>query len=160
MLIAGGAILVISYIIAIPYFLPQGGGAEYSISPGETITIIHDLAPGQAAFSITFQETSENPIVAVEGPSGDVLYNSTASGSPLVVTINAAAAGNHTLFITNRSSETLQTVVLIGEETVTLVLAFAQVAGIIVLAAGAIVTVLDKVRNKKMKQFGDMSDLR
>lgn len=161
MLIAGGAIMIISYVVAIPYFLPQGSeGAEYSIRPGETAAITRNLPPGQAAFSVTFQELAERPIMTVKDQEGEVLYNSTATGSPFVVPVNAAAAGNYTLFIANPSSETLRAVVLVGDEATTVTLGFIQIAGIMVLAAGAIVTVLDSRRSKKMRQFGDVSDLR
>ncbi|HEY7507661.1 MAG TPA: hypothetical protein VH677_00905, partial [Nitrososphaera sp.] len=66
----------------------------------------------------------------------------------------------YTLFIANPSSETLRAVVLVGDEATAATLGFIQIAGIMVLAAGAIVTVLDSRRSKKMRQFGDVSDLR
>ena len=161
MLIAGAAIMIISYVVAIPYFLPQGSdGAEYSIRPGEATAITHNLSPGQAAFSVNFQELPEKPVMTVKDQSGKVLYNGTATGSPFVVPVNASAAGNYTLFIANPSSETLRAVVLVGDEATAVTLGFIQIAGIMVLAAGAIVTVLDSRRSKKMRQFGDVSDLR
>ena len=43
--------------------------------------------------------------------------------------------------------------------TITVAFGFMLVAGIGALAAGAVITVMDRRRASKMKQFGDTSDL-
>jgi hypothetical protein len=79
--------------------------------------------------------------------------------------------GNYTLAVSNRSPDPIVLSVTIGNEEdvsqfVGTSLAPAAIsllllaAGIIIIIAGVAVTILDGRREKKMRQFGDMSDLR
>jgi hypothetical protein len=75
--------------------------------------------------------------------------------------VEAGAQGNYTLTVSNLAESELGTLVFFEEQApINIATSFILYAGLIVAAAGAAVTILDKVRNKKMKQFGDMSDLR
>jgi hypothetical protein len=175
MLIAGGAIIIVSFAIAIPLLFSQQqageagegkSGAQYTIGPGQTVQITREVQGGgavQLAYSITFQDLKgTTPAITVSGPDGETLHAEKATSFVATAPVEAAKPGNYTLAITNPSSTaTLEAFVIFGEPQAELVASsFMLYAGITVAVAGGALTVLDRVRAKKMKQFGDVSDLR
>lgn len=173
-LIAGGAIIIASFAIAIPLLVPQqrdngegNDGSQYTIAPGQTVEIRRQVggdAPGsQVAYSVTFQDLKGTmPAITVTGPGGQVLHRNNVTSFVAAAPVEATRQGNYTLAITNPSAtETLEAFVIFGEPQPELVASsFMLYAGIIVVAAGIALSVMDRVRTKKMKQFGDVSDLR
>jgi subtilase family serine protease len=87
--------------------------------------------------------------------------------SPPVVNevFTVVGSGNYTLILTNLSSDTaLEASILFGDRESyatqeQLIFSFLLYAGIIAIIAGAVITILDRRRINKMKQFGDTSDL-
>lgn len=74
-------------------------------------------------------------------------------------------SGYYTLVLTNPSSEkTLDATILFGDResyatAEQLIFSFMVIAGIITAIAGAVITVLDRRKINKMRQYGDTSDL-
>jgi hypothetical protein len=160
LLVAGGALVIISIAVAAPY-IARGAQAEYVVGAGKTVEIRREINSGDGIYNISFQELKGSPEIAIRGPSNQTVYSAVATSFIMTGPVNATAPGNYTLSITNPSAETLRMMVLFGEqEASTVASGFIQIAGIIVLVAGGIVTVIDGRRDKRMKQFGDVSDLR
>ncbi|MEO9295829.1 MAG: hypothetical protein ABI347_09545 [Nitrososphaera sp.] len=161
LLVASSALIIISIAVAAPY-IARGAQAEYVVGAGKTVEIRREINSGDGIFNITFQELKgSSPKIAIRGPSNQTVYSAVATSFIMTGPVNATAPGNYTLSITNPSTETLRMMVLFGEqEPATVASGFIQIAGIIVLVAGGIVTVIDSRREKRMKQFGDVSDLR
>jgi hypothetical protein len=160
LLVAGGALVIISIAVAAPY-IARGAQAEYVVGAGKTVEIRREINSGDGIYNISFQELKGSPEIAIRGPSNQTVYSAVATSFIMTGPVNATAPGNYTLSITNPSAETLRMMVLFGEQDpATVASGFIQIAGIIVLVAGGIVTVIDGRRDKRMKQFGDVSDLR
>lgn len=160
LLVAGGALIIISIAIAAPY-IARGAQAEYAVGAGKTIEIRREINSGEGIYNITFQELKGNPDIVIRNPANETVFRTKATSFIVAGPLNATAPGNYTLSITNPSADTLRMMVLFEEQDpATLVSGFIQIAGVIVLVAGVAVTVLDARRDKRMKQFGDVSDLR
>jgi len=163
MLIGGGAATVISFAIS-TYLLPE---YTYSIKPNDRL-IIHQFFPNnssQGLYSISFPSFEGQPTLKIMDPSNQTIVEKTIVPPIVSETFVATESGYYTLALTNPSSEkTLDAAILFGDResyasAEQLIASFTLIAGIIASIAGAVITVLDRRRTKKMRQFGDTSDL-
>ena len=165
MLVAGGAILAASFIIASLYVAPQvttgENGDEYRIAAGGTLEIERRITTGQGLYTVFFPELIGSPLITVKGPDNATLVERAADSTLVVGVVEAGVQGNYTLTVSNLAESELGTRVFFEEQApINIATSFILYAGLIVIAAGAAVTILDRVRSKKMKQYGDVSDLR
>ncbi len=177
MLIAGGATIIISFIMATLYVAPQitadKNGQEYRIAPGEKLEVKRRITTGQALYTVLFSQLEDNatdvssgssrlPTITIVGPANETMAQVQADSALKGGVIEAPAVGNYTLSITNPAQEgELGALVYFNEQQPTDIAAsFILYGGIIVLVAGVAVAIVDRVRSKKMKQYGDLSDLR
>lgn len=178
MLIAGGAIVAFSFFASNYYasqFLQEIQGAnKYTVQPSGRLEFRQNITSGDGAYVVAFPNYSEAPVqasVRVDNPSGaNVLVrevNLPFYSEPFA----AQTVGNYTLTLTNTADTPLDASVIFGEQEAvsevigmpavvsTAISSLLLIAGIIVLIAGGAITVIDRRKAQKMKQFGDMSDL-
>lgn len=180
LLLAGGAIAAVSLgiftystVILADSLLNDN---RYVISPGGSQTIrqfINQSALG--AYIIGFSEAPAQLDVRLAGPSDMTLDQRRVSVSPtdppVFEQFQIAEGGEYSLIIANPSGEAVDVAAILGyNETIiqesglsfaTLAMTFISLlfVGIALLVAGAAITILDRRRINKMKQFGDTSDL-
>jgi hypothetical protein len=130
--------------------------------------ISHNATEG--TYIVALADTAGQPGLKIEDPSGKVLVDKQITENPAMGTFALTEDGNYTLTVTNMSPSSEVHVIFgdqksivggLGIDPVTLgvVFNFTLYAGIAVFGAGVIITVLDRQRTSKMKQFGDTSDL-
>jgi hypothetical protein len=175
LLIAGGVISAISFAILGYYgtqFVNLQDVSKYAISPNGTQEIRQFTEAGQGAYFVAIPESAGQTPIKVTGPAGDTILDKRIEPPFQFEVFPATTAGNYTLLITNPSSSDLEIVAFVGDQqtvaskslslsstTTIFAFSFLLIAGIVILAAGAIITILDMRRIQKMKQFGDTSDL-
>lgn len=149
---------------------------RYVVSPGGSQTIrqfINQSALG--AYIIGFSEAPAQLNIRLAGPSDITLDQRRVSVSPtdppVFEQFQIAEGGEYSLIIANPSGEAVDVAAILGyNETIiqesglsfaTLAMTFISLlfVGIALLVAGAAITILDRRRINKMKQFGDTSDL-
>lgn len=149
---------------------------RYVVSPGGSQTIrqfINQSALG--AYIIGFSEAPAQLNIRLAGPSDITLDQRRVSVSPtdppVFEQFRIAEGGEYSLIIANPSDEAVDVAAILGDnETIiqesglsfaTLAMAFISLlfVGIALLVAGTAITILDRRRINKMKQFGDTSDL-
>jgi hypothetical protein len=178
LLIVGGAIVALSFFASNYYasqFLQEIQDKNmHVIAPAATLDLQENITSGNGAYVVAFPDYSKNPVhatVSVSNPDGNSVLkrnlNLPLYSEPFV----AQKQGNYTLAISNLGNNSISASVVFGEEQVvseviampnmvsTAISTLLLIAGIIILAAGGIVTVLDRRKAQKMKQFGDMSDM-
>jgi hypothetical protein len=160
MLIAGGVIIAISFAVTASLVVPDT--EEYTIAPGESQEIRRQIMTGQGSYTIILPDAGSKASVKVRSPANETLVDYTAESPLAAGPVEARTPGNYTLVVTNSYSDSALTVqVLFAEQQPEIVAAgLLLYVGIIIIIAGVAVTILDGRREKKMRQFGDMSDLR
>lgn len=163
MLIGGGAAALVSFATSI-FLLAE---YSYSIKPNDRL-IVQQFIPNngsQGVYSISFPTFEGQPTLKIIDPLNQTIVEKTINPPIVSETFVAMESGNYTLVLTNPSTEkTLDASILFGDQesfasAEQLVFSFMLIAGIITAIAGAVITVLDRRRSNKMKQFGDTSDL-
>lgn len=177
MLIAGGTIAAISFAASAYYagqFLASiESGDRHAIAPQGTYEVREAIEAGRGAYIVAFPDFDESVKASVEvrDPANAVIVQRDVDLPVFSGSFQAGSTGNYTLAVSNRSPDPIVAAAVIGEEAAvlqTLGSSFFSTAasflllaaGVVVLAAGVAVTILDGRREKKMRQFGDMSDLR
>ncbi|HEU4604853.1 MAG TPA: hypothetical protein VFS46_01310 [Nitrososphaera sp.] len=162
MLIAGGAVAVASFAVSL-YLL---SGNTYSIQPDDRLVIQRFVSnASQGVYSVSFPLFEGQPSLQIVDATNRTIVEETISPPIANGIFTIAASGNHTLILANPASDaTLEASVLFGDQesfATSEQLAFNSLlyAGIIAVIAGAVITILDRRRIGKMKQFGDTSDL-
>ena len=178
LLIAGGAAVAVSLSV-LGYYgmrLIETLEAEegYTVQPGESVDISRNITTAQqGAFLASFPEFSGGqPLITIRDPA-DRLVLQRAADPPIILQAFAVVEdGQYTLTLSNPSTEVVleASVILDSQEAVlsragslspgiTVTFGFVLVAGIAAAVAGAVITIVDRRRMGKMKQFGDTSDL-
>lgn len=162
MLIAGGAIAVASFAMSV-YLLT---GNTYTIQPNDRLVVQRFISnASEGVYNISFPLYERQAGLQILNPANQTIVGQDIS-PPIVNEVFATtASGNYTLILTNPSPDaTLEASILFGGRdsyatSEQLVSSFLLYAGIIAVIAGAAITILDRRRISKMKQFGDTSDL-
>ena len=160
-LIAGGAVAAVSFATFI-YLL---SGNIHTIKPNESLTIQRFMSSNasEGVYRISFPLFEGKPSLKIVNPINQTIVERPIEPPLVNEVFTITESGYYTLNITNPSSDaTLEATILFGEResfaTPELVSNLVYV-GIIATIAGAVITVLDRRRTSKMKQFGDTSDL-
>lgn len=176
MMIAGGAMVVISFLMFGYYGLQFVNSIQQEeklrVEPGGSLEIRQNINASQGAYVVAFPDFDGQPKVTVRGPAGQVLVDKIISPPIALESFGAEQPGVYTLTLSNPTEQALEaTVVLADQETVlsrgfdlsSAATALALISllgiGIAVAIAGTVITILDRRRTSKMKQFGDTSDL-
>lgn len=160
-MIAGGAVAAVSFATFI-YLL---AGNIHTIKPNENLTIQRFISSNtsQGVYRISFPLFEGKPNLKIVNPINQTIVERTIDPPLVSEVFTITESGYYTLVLTNPSSDTtLEATILFGDResfaTPELVSNFVYV-GIIAAIAGTVITVLDRRRTSKMKQFGDTSDL-
>lgn len=161
----GAGVLIISFTIASLYVTQQVGaneqGDQYKVSPGGTLAVKRPITTGQGIYTVLFPKLVGNPVITIKGFDNQTIVENVANNTLVGGSFEARTAGNYTLSISNPSSTEVGAYIYFDEQNpIGAASSFILYSGIVILVAGAAVTILDSRRNKRMKQFGDVSDLR
>ncbi|AIF85031.1 hypothetical protein NTE_02996 [Candidatus Nitrososphaera evergladensis SR1] len=179
LLIAGGAIVALSFIASNYYasqFLKEIQEKNmHTIAPGAKFDLQGNITSGNGAYVVAFPNYSSagsvRATVSISDPDGEPVLEKNLNLPFFSEPFAAQKQGNYTLTISNLGNTSLDASVIFGEEQVvgevigmpnvvsTAISSLLLIAGIIVLAAGGAIMLIDRHRDQKMKQFGDMSDL-
>lgn len=176
-LIAGGAIVAASLSMLGYYGMQLVAGIQdaerHRVEPGGSVEIRQVIAnTTQGAYLVAFPDFAGGQAkVAIMGPANETIVEKEIS-PPIALELFATAGnGVYALTLSNPAAEALEAAVILGDREaivnragassalMTEIFSFLLIAGIAAIAAGAIITVLDRRRITKMKQFGDTSDL-
>ena len=162
MLIAGGAVAVASFAVSL-YLL---SGNTYSIQPDDILVIQRFVSNNsQGVYSVSFPLFEGQPRLQIVDAANRTIVEETISPPIANGVFTIATSGNYTLTLANPAPvATLEASVLFGDQesfvtSEQLVFNSLLYVGIIAVIAGAVITILDRRRIGKMKQFGDTSDL-
>jgi hypothetical protein len=161
-LIGGGAVTLISFVT----FVYLIAGNTYSIKPNDRLVLRQFVSnTSQGVYSISFPLFEGQPNLKIEDSSNQTIVEKTIY-PPIVSEVFAITkSGYYTLILANPSpGATLEVSILFGDQesyaTEGLrIFSIMLYGGIITTIAGIVITVLDRRRISKMKQFGDTSDL-
>jgi hypothetical protein len=178
MLIGGGVAVAVSLAVLGYYGMrlveALEGDAKHAIQPGGSVEISQNLTSvGQGAYVISFSALGEvRPEVVITNPAGSVVVQKTLDQPIILEPFPVAQSGVFVLNLTNPSATaSLEAAVILDSQeavlsragalspVVTTAFGFMLVGGIGALAGGAIITIMDRRRLSKMKQYGDTSDL-
>ena len=163
MLIGGGAATVIGFAIS-TYLLAD---STYSIKPNDRL-VLQQFFPNngsQGVYNISFPSFEGQATLKIMDSSNQTIVEKTIVPPIVSETFVIMESGYYTLVLTNPSSEkTLDATILFGDResyatAEQLIFSFMAIAGIITAIAGAVITVLDRRKINKMRQYGDTSDL-
>lgn len=162
MLIAGGAVAVASFAM----FVYSLTGNMYSIKPNDRLVIQQFVSnTSQGVYSISFPLFEGQPGLKIVSPANQTIVEKTISPPLVNEVFTITESGYHTLILANPSSDaTLEASILFGDRESfatqeQIIFNSLVYAGIIAAIAGSVITVLDRRRTSRMKQFGDTSDL-
>lgn len=162
MLIAGGAVAVASFAVSL-YLL---SGNTFSIQPDDSVVIQRFVSnTSQGVYSVSFPLFGGQPSLQIVDAANRTIVEETISPPIANGVFTITASGNYTLILSNPAPDTtLEASVLFGDQESfatreQLVFNSLLYAGIIAVIAGTVITILDRRRIGKMKQFGDTSDL-
>ncbi len=178
MLIAGGAVAAISLSVLGYYGMRLITNLEeqpkYSIPPGGSQKVQQNIANvSLGAYVVSFPNyDGGRPTVVLADPTKQIVIQKEVDPPILIESFPIDVSGNYTLELSNPSSvQTLEASIILGSQesvlsaadissaVVTLIFGFMLMAGIAAAVAGAVITIMDKRRISKMKQFGDTTDL-
>ena len=179
LILIGGAVAVAVSLGALGYYgmrLVEAleGDAKYTVQPGESIAISQNLTSiGQGAYVASLSELgSVRPTIVITNPAGGVILRKTLDQPIILEPFPVAESGVYILNLTNTSTiASLEVAVILDSQEavlsragalspfVTAAFGFMLVAGIGALATGSVITIMDRRRLSKMKQYGDTSDL-
>ncbi len=178
MLIAGGAMVAISFSMLGYYGLQFVNSIQQDeklrVEPGGLLEIKQNINASQGAYVVAFPDFEGRPVVTIKDPDGQIVIERTIDPPIVIEPFKVEQPGVYTLDLSNPTDQVLEATVVLGDQETVLslginlssavtALAFTSLLGIgvgvAVAIAGAVITVLDKRRINKMKQFGDTSDL-
>jgi hypothetical protein len=176
MMIAGGTMVIISFSMFGYYGVQFANSIQQEeklrIEPGGSLEIKQNINASQGAYAVVFQDFNGQPSVTVRDPNGRVLVDRSISPPIIIEPFQAEQPGIYTLILSNPSEQVLEAAAVLGDlemvldrgfdlSSATTALALISIfsIGIAVAIAGAVITVLDRRRISRMKQFGDTSDL-
>lgn len=179
LLLAGGAIVAAGFAASVYYvgeFLAEIEKAGvYTVSPKESFEVVQGIGGAQGAYFVAFPGFNENPVraeIKVTDPSGDTVVEREVDLPFYSEQFEAQSAGNYTFMISNPSDSAFEVSAIIGDpESISEIVgastvassaiaSFILMAGIAVLVAGGALVVVDRRKTQKMKQYGDLSDLK
>jgi len=147
----------------------------HTIGPANTTSIVRFISRNatEGTYIVALPQSVGQPGLKIMGPSGQVLVDKQLTETVTMGTFNVTQDGNYTLVVANTSPNLpLESNIVFGDQksivesgldinpvTLGATFNFTLYTGIAVFIAGVIVTVLDRQRASKMKQFGDTSDL-
>jgi hypothetical protein len=162
MLVAGGAVAVASFVMS--FYLLSGN--TYSIKPNERLVIQQFVSnTSQGVYSISFPLFEGQPYLQIVDDANKTVVEETVNPPIVNGVFTITKSGNYSLILVNPASDaTLEASVLFGDQgsfatSEQLIFNSLLYAGIIAAIAGAVITILERRRIGKMKQFGDTSDL-
>jgi hypothetical protein len=162
MLVAGGAVAVASFAMSL-YLL---SGNTYSIKPNERLVIQQFVSnTSQGVYSISFPLFEGQPYLQIVDEANKTIVEETINPPIVNGVFTITKSGNYSLILVNPASDaTLEASVLFGDQgsfatSEQVIFNSLLYVGIIAVIAGAVITILDRRRLGKMKQFGDTSDL-
>jgi hypothetical protein len=162
MLVAGGAVAVASFAMSL-YLL---SGNTYSIKPNERLVIQQFVSnTSQGVYSISFPLFEGQPYLQIVDEANKTIVEETINPPIVNGVFTITKSGNYSLILVNPASDaTLEASVLFGDQgsfatREQVIFNSLLYVGIIAIIAGAVITILDRRRIGKMKQFGDTSDL-
>lgn len=179
LLVGGGALAAIGLGIFL-YFTIEFTDSlmnenRYTIDPGESQSITQFIGNvSEGAYIVALQETFIQLDLTVTNPSNMTIVKRqislAASDPPILERFPVDENGNYVLTLANPTDAAVDISAALGDNEsilqtgfsfVNLALTFVSlfVIGVAVAIAGAVITVLDRRRISKMKQFGDTSDL-
>lgn len=149
---------------------------RYRIGPGESQSITQFIGNvSEGAYIVALQETFIQLNLSITNPSNMTIVERQVSLSPndapIFERFPVDESGDYVLTLANPSADAAvdisavlgdnESILETGFSFASLALTFVSmfVTGIAVAIAGAVITVLDRRRISKMKQFGDTSDL-
>jgi uncharacterized repeat protein (TIGR01451 family) len=180
LLIAGGAIVAVGFAIFSYYTVLFAAKliteSSYSIAPADKLSLqqsINNQNASEGSFIVAMQHQVGQPTIKINSPSGATLVEKQLIDSITMDTFAITETGTYTLTLTNASPDTpLEANIIFGDknmiverglsispETLSLVFNLTLYTAFAVIITGAIITILDRQRISKMKQFGDTSDL-
>ena len=180
LLIAGGAIIAVGFAIFSYYTVLFAAKliteSSYSIAPADKLSIqqfINSQNASEGAFIVAIQHQVQQPLIKITSPSGATLIEKQLVETITMDTFAITETGNYKMTLTNASPDTsIEANIIFGDkrmiienglsvspETLSLIFNLTLYTAIAVIIAGAIITILDRQRISKMKQFGDTSDL-
>lgn len=165
LLVVGAGVLIVSFTIASLYVTRQVGaneqGDEYKVPPGGTLAVERPITTGQGIYTVLFPKLVGNAVITISSPGNQTIAESVANSTLVSGSFDAGTSGNYTLSISNPSATEIGAYIYFDEQSpVGTAASFILYAGVVIMVAGVAVAVLDSRRDKKMKQFGDVSDLR
>jgi hypothetical protein len=162
MLVAGGAVAVASFAMSL-YLL---SGNTYGIKPNERLVIQQFVSnTSQGVYSISFPLFEGQPYLQIVDEANKTIVEETINPPIVNGVFTITKSGNYSLILVNPASDaTLEASVLFGDQgsfatSEQVIFNSLLYVGIIAVIAGAVITILDRRRIGKMKQFGDTSDL-
>jgi hypothetical protein len=177
MLIVGGAIAVISfsmlgyYTMQFVNIIQQEG--KHTIEPGGSINLQENInnTPGIGIYVVAFAEFGGQASVIIMDNTGKIIVNKHIDPPIAIEPFNAEVPGLYNLKVINPTDQMLEASIGFGDQDdmlstknllsamTVLILVSLLVIGIALAIAGAIITILDRSKINKMKQFGDTRDL-
>jgi len=175
MLISGGAMAAISLSLLGYYGLQFVNSIQQEeklrVEPGSSIEVQRRINASLGAYVVAFPDFDGQPTVTVTDSAGRVMVNRSIDPPIVIEPFEVEQPGVHTLVLSNPTRQVLEASVVLGDNETVLnrsslssamsALAFTSLlaVGTAVAIAGAVITILDRRRINKMKQFGDTSDL-
>jgi uncharacterized repeat protein (TIGR01451 family) len=179
LLIAGGAIMAIGFAIFTYYTVLFAtkllAENKYNIEPADATSVERFISKNatEGTYIVALVQAAGQPGLKITDPAGQVLVDKQLEGTLSMDTFGLTQDGNYTLTVANTSPDSaLEANIVFGDQksiiesgldinpvTLSVMFNFTLYAGIAVFVAGVIITVLDRQRTSKMKQFGDTSDL-
>jgi hypothetical protein len=176
MLIAGGAMVLIGFSMLVFHGMQFVNSIQEEqklrVEPGGSVQMQQNINASQGAYVVVFPDFEGRPTVTIKDPSGHLVIERTIEPPIVLQPFDVAQPGVYTLVISNPTDQVFEPFVVLGDQETVLsqgidisatatALAFTSLlgVGVAVAVAGAVITVLDRRRISKMKQFGDTSDL-
>jgi hypothetical protein len=159
-LIAGGAAALTSFA-AFVYLITD---STYSIPPTDQLVLQQFVSnASQGVYSISFPLFEGRPNLQILDTANKTIIEKAIDPPVVNEVFEAAESGYYTLILSNPSSKVvLEASILFGDQESYIAqtaFSLSLYGGIIAAIAGAVITILDRRRISRMKQFGDTSDL-
>jgi hypothetical protein len=176
-LIVGGATAVISfsmlgyYTLQFVNIIQQEG--KHRIDPGGSINVEENInnTQGIGIYAIALAEFSGSASVIIIDNGGNTIVNKSITQPVVIEPFSTESPGIYTLHLLNPTDQMLEAAIGFGDQhdvlsrrndlsfDTVLLLVSTLVVGVVLAIAGVIITILDRRKINKMKQFGDTSDL-
>jgi hypothetical protein len=176
-LIVGGATAIISfsmlgyYTLQFVNIIQQEG--KHRIDPGGSINVEQNInnIQGIGIYAIAFAEFTGSASLIIMDNEGKTIVNKSINQPIVIEPFNAESQGIYTLYLFNPTDQVLEAAIGFGDQDDVLsrknllsfdtvvILVSTLVIGIALAIVGIVITILDRRQIKRMKQFGDTSDL-